>query len=284
MMEYTVCTVSVLFILAAGAKVKTTPNPNTYVEEAIQIFNTIFHKYDLNVPPRKNFPDPLWLGVNVHVSHVTSLNLIEQSLESTIDLELTWDDNRLGWYPQNVYEIAVNKDTIWVPDISIDNAIDVPALIDDPRVVIKHEGRMYWHRRFKIKTSCVTNATALTDDCEIVIGSNLLNDRVVDFKMNDSSCDPSQAVTSHELRIDDVTVEKRGERRWLKDNVTFPEYVCTLRLTRTGCCSNGGDSGETSYFLGSNNDNTNGGARDQITKFVLALFTLLSMKLRIMLV
>ena len=63
-------------------------NAGTYMDESTQIFNTIFHKYEPNVPPRKNFPNPLYLNVRLHVRHVSNLNLVEQHLESTVDLEI----------------------------------------------------------------------------------------------------------------------------------------------------------------------------------------------------
>lgn len=59
-----------------------------YTNEAGQILNTIFHKYKPEVPPRKNYPDPVMLSVNLNVMFVTSLDVIGQTLESTVDLEV----------------------------------------------------------------------------------------------------------------------------------------------------------------------------------------------------
>lgn len=57
-----------------------------YINEAAQIFNTIFHKYKADVPPVKNYPKPLVLGVNVEMSHVLDLDIPGQYMESTIEL------------------------------------------------------------------------------------------------------------------------------------------------------------------------------------------------------
>lgn len=59
-----------------------------YMDESIQIVNTIYHKYRKGVPPRKNYPNPIWLGVNLHVQHVTGLDVVGQTLESTVELEV----------------------------------------------------------------------------------------------------------------------------------------------------------------------------------------------------
>ncbi|XP_052251600.1 neuronal acetylcholine receptor subunit alpha-3-like isoform X2 [Dreissena polymorpha] len=238
-----------------------------YMEEAIQIFNTIFHKYEANVPPRRNLTLPLLLNVNMHVMHVSSLNLLEQYLETTIDLELTWDDMRLSWFPLNVREITANRSKVWSPDISIDNAIDEPKHVDDPRIVIKSTGTIYWYKRLKIKTSCSTNATQVSAVCDVVIGSNLLDDRVIDFNMSVSSCDAKNAVTSHILEIEDVSFEKRKEVRWLKPNATFPEFACSLRMKLTGPDGTNGQE-----FLTSSHASLTG----SVTCPVLSMFVLSS--------
>lgn len=228
-----------------------------YIEEAVQIVNTIFHKYKPDVPPRKNYPDPVMLKVNLQVQYVTALDVVAQTLDSTVDLEVTWKDSRLSWYPLVVKEITVAREKIWTPVLSIDNAVQAPMDIHRPEFVIKSNGEIYSYRRLQLRTFCETNLTSTVEDCEIVLGSNLLNDRIVDFDMNSSSCGVS--TSTHALQVSPGSDEKRSEdRAMLKENATFPEFVCTIHIQDTGCCTgssgsyrdnNGVDSIMLSYSL-----------------------------------
>jgi len=135
---------------------------------------------------------------------------------------------------------------------------------------------MFWYRRLSIKTACATNASAVTDSCDIVIGSNLLNKDIIDFNMNASDCNIDQSMSSHQYVLDEATAEKRSERRWLKENATFPEFVCSVKVTRTGCCGGGGgESSEAGYFAGANDGNT--AERNAVAVCGFVLMTLVSL-------
>jgi hypothetical protein len=48
----------------------------------------VFHKYKPEVPPRKHYPDPVLLSVNLNILHISSLDIVAQTLESTVELEV----------------------------------------------------------------------------------------------------------------------------------------------------------------------------------------------------
>lgn len=223
--------VTVLFVITrlASGQIRgdTAPDPK-YIDEAGQIVTTIFHKYKEGVPPRRDYPKPVLLGVNLRVEHVRRLDAVAKVLESTVLLEVTWKDSRLSWYPLAVKEITITQDKIWSPTISIDNAVEPPGVIDNPKFVIKSNGDIYSYKRLYLKTSCETNLTSSNDNCTYVIGSNLLNDKILDFDLNASGCDVADDAASHDLSISFVGARKQlEERRMLKENATFPEFVCT---------------------------------------------------------
>ena len=109
--------------------------------------------------------------------------------------------------------------------------VTVPDMVDNPRLVINSNGDIFWYKRMHLKTSC-GGSYNYTSTCEIVIGSNLLNDAIIDFDHNKSSCDSENMVASPSLEVSISGSEKREEERWLKENATFPEFICKLQVTK----------------------------------------------------
>lgn len=225
--------ICILTRLAHGQSRGDTPPDPKYIDEAGQIFNTIFHKYKETVPPRRDFPHPVPIGVHLRVEHVKRLDTFAQILESVVQLEVLWKDTRLSWYPLAVKEITISQDKIWSPTISINNAVEPPGIIDNPKFVIKSSGDIYSYKRLQLKTFCATNLSANSADCRFVIGMNLLDYGIIDFDNKTIACDVGDYASAHDLVVEKVDVEKSyGERKWLKENGTFPEVVCTLSITR----------------------------------------------------
>ncbi|XP_045180900.1 neuronal acetylcholine receptor subunit alpha-6-like isoform X2 [Mercenaria mercenaria] len=236
-----------------------------YIDEAVQIVSTIFHKYKPEVPPRKSYPNPVKLSVKLHVQHVSELDVIAQTLDSTVELEVIWKDSRLSWYPLVVKEITVSQEKIWTPVLTIDNVVEAPREISSPQYVIKSNGKIYMYRRLQLKTFCETNLTATVEDCEIRLGSNLLNKRIIDFDMNTSSCIVSSS--THALQVSVGNKDRRTEERlMLRDNATFPEFICNLHIQETGCCP-----GTQSALL----NETNGVTRILLSFYISVLIILL---------
>lgn len=205
-----------------------------YIEEAGQILNTVFHKYNVRVPPRKHFPKAVMLSVDMQVRHIAMFDLISQSVDSLIDLQVSWSDSRLGWYSSNVKDISIPSNQIWLPDLTIDSAISKVEEIANPNIIIKSTGQVHWYRRLAFNTLCKTNSTATSHPCEIAIGSNLFDDKTVDFNITESSCSFNQSVSSLALNVFGGDIEKRSESHWLKDNATYPELVCHFTVTQQG--------------------------------------------------
>lgn len=110
-------------------------------------------------------------------------------------------------------------------------SIAAPGLVDNPRIVINSKGQIYWYKRLHIKTSCKAEFNE-TSTCEIVVGSNLLNDAIIDFDDNTSSCAVTNMVAAQSLDVSLKDSDKREETRWLKVNATFPDFVCRFEVTK----------------------------------------------------
>ncbi|XP_041361387.1 acetylcholine receptor subunit beta-type acr-2-like [Gigantopelta aegis] len=145
-------------------------NADSYLEEAGQIYSTIFHKYNEKVHPPDMFPNPLIVNVNATFMHIRDLDIMRQEMESIIDLQIKWRDKRLAWYPYQVSNISANISTVWSPNIAYTN-IAVPAKpMFNPKVNIGSNGEITWRRRETIVTTCKTQLRNNTQVCMITLG------------------------------------------------------------------------------------------------------------------
>lgn len=93
------------------------------------------------------------------------------------------------------------------------------------------------YTKMQLTTTCVTNHTSNEAYCDILVGSNLLNDEIIDFDMNKSSCDIMEGMSNHRIEAKLQGYDKSfTERAFLKENATFPEMSCQLSLKLTDCC------------------------------------------------
>ncbi|KAL4218481.1 hypothetical protein ACF0H5_023215 [Mactra antiquata] len=269
---FIIVTLFYLFISSSGeGRGDVSGSDIKYIDEAVQIVNTIFHNYKEIVPPRGFYPDPVYLGIHLNVLYVSDFDQVAQTLTSTVELEVTWNDTRLSWYPVGVYEITIPQDKVWSPNLSMNNAIGAPSLIDDQKYVIKHTGLLYMHKRMQLTTTCATNHTDDSAICEITVGSNLVNHEIIDFNEEQSSCDVSSNDVDHRIEVSLEGVEKRPtERPLLKANETYPEFACRMKVRLTGCCGSMKSSP-------ANRKQENGAVVSQFYMFTLLVAFIISM-------
>ncbi|KAK3611583.1 hypothetical protein CHS0354_018098 [Potamilus streckersoni] len=156
--------------------------PRSYAEETVQIYNTIFHKYNAMIRPAVDFPKPEYVDIDLTLIQVRNLDLKNKELDIICDISLSWMDPRLFWYPQKVKKITANSSAVWTPDVSILNALSAPENILNPDLVAKNSGMLYWYRRQRLRTACHTNSSVDVQDCQIIMGSKLQTSAEQDFR------------------------------------------------------------------------------------------------------
>lgn len=226
-MEYIKRIFCVLVFLQVTSHVFSSDN-DQYFNEATQIFNTVFHKYSTKVPPRKVYPEPIYLDIQVEPVHVHSVDAQINSMTLTFDLRLSWFDSRITWNAFRVGEVLVPLEDVWTPDLSIANAISKVEEISASNVVLQSNGTILWKRRFKADTYCaIFNST--NADCSIEILSDLLPSDVIAFK-NVSKC--STDVTTHGRGIEAIGSSYSFDKipSTLYVNATYDKFTCQLSL------------------------------------------------------
>ncbi|KAL3892264.1 hypothetical protein ACJMK2_004488 [Sinanodonta woodiana] len=170
------------FNLFPGSKTSSAGQPRSYGEETVQIYNTIFHKYNAMIRPAVDFPKPEYVDIDLTLIQVRNLDLQKRELDTICDISLSWMDPRLYWYPQKVKKITANSSAVWTPDVSILNALSAPENILNPDLVAKNSGMLYWYRRQRLRTACHTNSSLDVHDCQIIMGSKLQTSAEQDFR------------------------------------------------------------------------------------------------------
>lgn len=65
-----------------------THDPEKFLEEAGQIYTTIFHKYNKRVRPPDDYPSKVKVNVQAVLIHIRQLDLLKQELESVLALNI----------------------------------------------------------------------------------------------------------------------------------------------------------------------------------------------------
>lgn len=169
MVSWTVVLVS-LFLFHGSCQARGTHDPEKFLEEAGQIYTTIFHKYNKRVRPPDDYPSKVKVNVQAVLIHIRQLDLLKQELESVLALNITWDDKRLAWYAYQVYNITEGVDQVWSPSIIYLNSAVPPNPLFFSKVTISSEGLITWYRQEVVTTVCRTNPKEATQTCAISLG------------------------------------------------------------------------------------------------------------------
>ena len=126
--------------------------------------------------------------------------------------------------------------------------LDSPIAVNDPDLVVKSTGTIYWFRRLKLRTYCKTNSSNTEDpiECAISLGSRLYDTNEQDFNRNEetNSFDVSSAfsdqkweVAQHGIgkstRVVEMPVLKKSEPSNVTESFNYTELHFWMVLERT---------------------------------------------------
>lgn len=159
-------------------------------EAEFQLKERIFERYDKTCTPLVDHHHGIKVKVELFLLQIISFNT--QSLESNVLLKLKWVDDRLKWdesarnltgrQSTTPLSILVDPTTLWLPDVTISNALDNEStnLLDDYnknlKAKISHTGEIVWNPKLKIKSSCNLKLRAFPFDvqtCDIKLSTDV---------------------------------------------------------------------------------------------------------------
>ena len=101
------------------------------------------------------------VNVSVAVTSVLNINDAQQTMTSSVSIEITWHDKALSWNTSDydgVEMVEMPVDSVWTPHVSISNSLDKKNLLADvSTVAISHDGVVSTFLERVVETMCNLN-------------------------------------------------------------------------------------------------------------------------------
>ena len=109
--------------------------------------------------------------MDMYLIGLNDIDEVEQKLQSTAYLKVTWSDHFLSWTPasyNNIEKITVKQDRIWKPDLALANAYDTISGLGDSfmYVTITYLGLISWYPYQVFDSSCTLDMTYFPFDSQ----------------------------------------------------------------------------------------------------------------------
>ena len=113
----------------------------------VDLHEILFHRYKPNIMPKTEASLPISVNIEMYLLSVENIDEKRQTMSIRAFLEITWKDAFLHWTPQdynNVTIINVKVDSIWTPDVALENTFDRPTDLgqDGGNANIDNEGNV----------------------------------------------------------------------------------------------------------------------------------------------
>ncbi|KAM5224556.1 5-hydroxytryptamine receptor 3A isoform 1-T1 [Hipposideros larvatus] len=113
--------------------------------------------YKKGVRPVRDWRKPTTVAIDVIVYAILSVDEKNQVLTTYIWYRQYWTDEFLQWNPEdfdNITKLSIPTDSIWVPDILINEFVDVGKSPDIPYVYVRHHGEVQNYKPLQVVTAC----------------------------------------------------------------------------------------------------------------------------------
>ena len=109
--------------------------------------------------------------VNMFLISLNDVDEVEQKLQTTAYLKITWSDYFLSWTPTsfaNIQKITVKQDRIWKPDLALANAYDTISGLGDSfmYLTITSQGEVTWYPYQIFDSTCSLDMTYFPFDSQ----------------------------------------------------------------------------------------------------------------------
>ncbi|XP_007535414.1 5-hydroxytryptamine receptor 3A [Erinaceus europaeus] len=136
--------------------------------EAVQARNTpqpslqrlaahLLAHYEKGVRPVRDWRKPTTVSIDVIVYAILNVDEKNQVLTTYIWYRQFWTDEFLQWNPEdfdNITRLSIPTESIWVPDILINEFVDVGKSPEIPYVYVRHHGEVQNYKPLQVVTAC----------------------------------------------------------------------------------------------------------------------------------
>uniref|UniRef100_A0A4W4FM46 Acetylcholine receptor subunit epsilon n=1 Tax=Electrophorus electricus TaxID=8005 RepID=A0A4W4FM46_ELEEL len=208
-----------------------------------------FTNYNKLIRPAKHAEDKVNVQVKLTLTNLISLNEKEETLTTSVWIEMQWNDYRLAWNASDYHGIDVIRvpsSSVWLPDIVLENNIDGNFDVAYyANVLIYNDGSMYWLPPAIYRSVCAIEITYFPFDwqnCTLVFRSQTYSaneidlDLAMDYDINKPIewvvIDPEAFTENGEWAIKHRPARKLTNPRYSPDDLEYQEIYFNLIIQR----------------------------------------------------
>ncbi|XP_043532312.1 5-hydroxytryptamine receptor 3A-like isoform X2 [Chiloscyllium plagiosum] len=123
----------------------------------LQLSNYLMTNYSKGVRPVRDWRKTTTVAIDVMVYAILNVDEKNQVLTTYIWYRQIWTDEFLMWNPKDfddIKQISIPTANVWMPDILINEFVDVGKSPDIPYVYVDHEGRVKNYKPIQVVTAC----------------------------------------------------------------------------------------------------------------------------------
>ncbi|XP_004636553.1 5-hydroxytryptamine receptor 3A isoform X1 [Octodon degus] len=146
-------------VLAQGeARGRETAQAHSSTRPALQrLSDHLLADYRKGVRPVRDWRKPTTIAIDVIVYAILNVDEKNQVLTTYIWYRQFWTDEFLQWNPEdfdNITKLSIPTESIWVPDILINEFVDVGKSPSIPYVYVQHQGEVQNYKPLQVVTAC----------------------------------------------------------------------------------------------------------------------------------
>uniref|UniRef100_H0VHT4 5-hydroxytryptamine receptor 3A n=1 Tax=Cavia porcellus TaxID=10141 RepID=H0VHT4_CAVPO len=148
--------------------------------------------YRKSVRPVRDWRKPTTVSIDAIVYAILSVDEKNQVLTTYIWYRQFWTDEFLQWNPEdfdNITKLSIPTDSIWVPDILINEFVDVGKSPNIPYVYVRHQGEVQNYKPLQVVTACsldIYNFPFDVQNCSLTFTSWLHTTEFLEFSDRES--------------------------------------------------------------------------------------------------
>ncbi|XP_075404882.1 5-hydroxytryptamine receptor 3A [Tenrec ecaudatus] len=130
---------------------------NTTLPALLRLSNCLLANYTKGVRPVKDWRKSTTVFIDVMVYSIINVDEKNQVLTTYIWYRQCWKDELLQWDPEdfdNITKLSIPTDSVWVPDILVNEFVDVGKSPDIPYVYVQQDGDIHNYKPLQMVTAC----------------------------------------------------------------------------------------------------------------------------------
>ncbi|XP_033851990.2 5-hydroxytryptamine receptor 3A-like [Acipenser ruthenus] len=135
-----------------------TTNPSRFANSTlVRLADYLLTGYKRGVRPVRDWRTPTTVSIDLMIYAILSVDEKNQVLTTYIWYRQQWKDEFLVWDPKDfddVKQISILTNNLWVPDILINEFVDVGKSPDIPYVYVGNDGEVRNYKPIQVVTAC----------------------------------------------------------------------------------------------------------------------------------